>query len=69
MKQPFIALTKDDVETLRRKPMSVPVSKQGVNYNFTSKQMDDAIRHLKTLYTGIVRESFASKILLLNELY
>ena len=69
MKKPFIALTKDDVETLRRKQMSVPVSKQGVNYNFTSKQMDDAIRHLKTLYTGIVRESFASKILLLNELY
>lgn len=69
MKQPFNTLTKADVQTLRRKSLSVPIGKQGITYNFTSTQIDNAVQHLKTLYIGGIRESFAVKILVLNELY
>lgn len=65
----FTLLTKSDVETLRRKSISVPYAGMGVTFNFTKSEVEDAVKHLKTLYTGIVRTSFAAKILLLNEIY
>ena len=67
MKNPFTALTKDDVEELRRK--SVSVTGNGVLYGFTETDVKNACTHLKTLYTGEVRKSFAAKILLLNLIY
>ena len=69
MKQPFNTLTKADVEKLRRRSISVPYAGRGVTYSFTKADVENAVKHLKTLYTGIVRESFAAKILLLNEIY
>ncbi len=69
MKQPFNTLTKADVQKLRRKPIAVAYAGRGVTYNFTESDVDDAVKHLETLYTGIVRKSFAAKILLLNEIY
>ena len=69
MKSPFNTLTKADVQKLRRKPIAVAYAGRGVTYNFTESDVDDAVKHLETLYTGIVRKSFAAKILLLNEIY
>ena len=69
MKSPFNTLTKADVQKLRRKPIAVAYAGRGVTYNFTESEVDDAVKHLETLYTGIVRKSFAAKILLLNEIY
>lgn len=69
MKSPFNTLTKADVQKLRRKPIAVAYAERGVSYNFTESDVDDAVKHLETLYTGIVRKSFAAKILLLNEIY
>lgn len=66
MKQPFTLLTKSDVQKLRRKPM---VATNPVNYNFTQKDIDDAVRHLKTLYKGGITGTFAAKILLNNKIY
>ena len=64
MKQPFTALTKSDVETLRK--FTAAGSTQ---YNFSEKDIDNAVKHLETLYTGRVQRRFATTILLLNELY
>lgn len=69
MKQPFNSLTKADIEKLRRKSISVPYAGRSVNYSFTKSDVENAVKHLETLYTGIVRKSFAAKILLLNEIY
>ena len=69
MKSPFNTLTKADVQKLRRKPIAVAYAGRGVTYNFTESEVDDAVKHLETLYTGIVRKSFAAKILLMNEIY
>ncbi|MFQ9116207.1 hypothetical protein [Eubacterium sp.] len=69
MKQPFENLTLEDVETLKRKPISVANAGDEVKYPFTQKDVENAVKHLQTLYIGIVRRSFASKILLLNEIY
>lgn len=69
MKQPFNTLTKADVEKLKRKSISVSYAGRGVTYNFTKSDVENAVKHLETLYTGIVRKSFAAKILLLNEIY
>ncbi len=65
----FNKLTKKDVERLRRKPVSVASKRSAVEYNFTQTDVNDAINHLKTLYTGSVKDTFAAKILLLNEIY
>lgn len=65
----FTELTKEDVEVLRKKPISVASKEKGVKYNFTQKEVDDAREHLETIYEGKVRISFASKIILLNEIY
>ncbi len=69
MKHPFNTLTKADVEKLRRKPMAVSNNSQGVNYNFTLQQLNDARKYLETIYSSKVRATFAAKILLLNEIY
>ncbi len=69
MKKPFTTITKADVEMLRRKPMSVPYAGSSVAYGFTKLDVDNAVKHLETLYSGTVTRSFAAKILLLNELY
>ncbi|MDY4097936.1 MAG: hypothetical protein SOY47_14685 [Lachnospiraceae bacterium] len=69
MKKQFNTLTKSDVEMLRRKPVSVASNRDGVLYNFTQTDVDAAIKHLRTLYTGTIKTSFAAKILLLNEIY
>lgn len=69
MKQPFNTLTKAEVEELRRKSISVPYARRGVAYSFTKSDVENAVKHLETLYTGIVRTSFAAKILILNEIY
>ena len=64
MKQPFTALTKKDVEKLRRL-----TAVGNTQYSFGKKDVDNAVKHLETLYTGHVQRRFASTILLLNELY
>lgn len=69
MKQPFNTITKTDVEKLRRKSISVPYAGRGITYNFTKSDIENAVKHLGTLYKGTVRASFAAKILLLNEIY
>lgn len=69
MKNNFTDLTKEDVEYLRNKPLSVSEDQKGIYYNFTDTQINDAIKHLKTLYNGEIRKSFAVKILILNKLY
>lgn len=69
MKKPFNTLTKADVEKLRRKSITVPYAGRGVTYSFIKSEVANAVKHLETLYTGIVRTSFATKILLLNEIY
>lgn len=69
MKQPFNTLTKADVEKLKQKSISVPYAGKCVTYNFTKSDVENAVKHLETLYTGTVRKSFAAKILLLNEIY
>lgn len=67
MKKPFNTLTKNDVEKLRRKSLSV--TSGGVIYNFTDAELNNAVSHLEHLYGGTVRKSFAAKILLLNKIY
>lgn len=69
MKHPFNTLTKSDVQELRRKSVSVSNPSNAVVYNFTSADIDGAIKHLQTLYQGTIRASFAAKILLCNEIY
>lgn len=69
MKHPFNTLTKDDVETLRKKSAGVPPSKSGFIYNFSQPDIDAAIKHLQTLYQGRVYQTFAEKILIRNEIY
>lgn len=68
MKKLFTDLTRKDVEYLRRKSLAVPTGKH-LTYNFTSRQIEDAVRHLENLYLCTVRTTFAAKILILNELY
>ncbi len=65
MKKPFAMLTKQDVETIRRKP----TSGKSVVYAFSEVDVEAARMHLEKIYGGTVRESFAARILLLNELY
>ena len=66
----FTSLNLEKAEMLRRKPMSVPSGKE-FTYNFTSTQIDNAKKHLETVYTGnkYVRVDFVVKLLVLNELY
>ena len=64
----FNTLTKADVEQLRRKSISVPAGKSVV-YSISQADIENAVEHLESLYTGIVRISFAAKILILNEIY
>ena len=64
MKQPFTALTKKDVEKLRR--LTAAGSTQ---YNFSKNDIDKAVKQLETIYTGRVERKFATSILLLSELY
>lgn len=69
MKQPFNSLTKCDVEQLRKMPAGIPMGKVPFNYNFTPADIDAAIKHLQTLYEGRIRQTFAEKILIRNEIY
>lgn len=69
MKQPFNTLTKVDVEQLRKKPAGIPIGKGGFTYNFSQADVDAAIKHLMTLYTGRIYRTFAEKILIRNEIY
>lgn len=69
MKHPFNTLTKADVEYLRKKPAGMPRGKGGFTYNFSQAEVDVAIKHLQTLYTGRVYQTFAEKILIRNEVY
>lgn len=55
-----------EVEQLRRLP---PITKDVVKYDATSDDLANASKHLSTLYTGTIRASFSSKILLLNEIF
>ena len=66
MKQPFNTLTKEAVERLRIKPMTTSTP---ICYNFSQADIDMAVSHLKTLYTGNVTYTFAAKILLNNKIY
>lgn len=65
MKKPFNTFTRLHVEKIKRKP----ISGKSVVYAFSKADIEAAIKHLETLYGETVRESFASKILLLNEIY
>lgn len=69
MKRPFTALTREDVERLRRCAPVVPAGCAAVPYRCTAAQLEGAARHLETLYQGRVTKPFAAKIYLLNELY
>ncbi len=69
MKQPFNTLTKADVEKFRKKSIFVPYAGRDVTYSFTKSDVENAVKHLETLYIGIVRTSFAAKILILNEIH
>ena len=69
MKSQFNQLSKSDVEKLRKMPISVAYAGRGVTYSFTKSDVENAVKHLKTLYKGTVQYSFAAKILLLNEIY
>lgn len=69
MKHPFNTLTKADVELLRKKSAGMPISKGGFAYNFSQTDIDVAIKHLQTLYTGRIYQTFAEKILIRNEVY
>lgn len=69
MKRPFIALTRADVEDLRNRAPVVPAGRSEVPYRCTAAQLENAARHLETLYQGRVTKPFAAKIYLLNELY
>lgn len=63
-------LTLKDIEKLRKKPMYVPKeNKDKVLYNPTEEEIKGAISHLQTLYEGKVYQTFASRILILHELY
>ena len=68
--KPFNQLTFKDVQWLRRQPDCIPYGKQGVIYNFSAQDIYNARQHLQTLYPNCrVQERFASRILLLNEIY
>lgn len=68
MKQPFTSLTLADVQKLRRKSISVHAGKS-ISYSFTRADVENAVKHLETLYKGTVQYSFAARILLLNLIY
>ena len=69
MKKPFTALTRADVQKLRRKVVAVlPLA--SVQYAYTKADVEAAVNHLKALYPGCrVTHTFAAKILLLNDIY
>lgn len=67
--KPFNKLTKADVEYLRNMPAGIPMGKNGFNYNFSQAQIKAAVKHLETLYSGKIYETFAEKILIRNEIY
>ena len=69
MKHPFNTLTKADVELLRKKPAGMPRGIGGFTYNFSQADVDAAIQHLETFYTGRIYQTFAEKILIRNEVY
>lgn len=66
LKSPFTLLNKEDVEKLRREPV---VSNNGTMYKFSQSDINNAKKHLESIYSGTVYYSFSSKILLLNEIY
>lgn len=65
----FSKLNKEEIEKLRKKSLAVPAGHPGVNYDFGTAEIQCARNHLKTLYTGKIREPFIVKLLLLNQLY
>lgn len=67
--KPFNKLTKADVEYLRDMPAGIPMGKGGFNYNFSQADIKAAIRHLETLYSGKIYQTFAEKIMIRNEMY
>ncbi len=67
--KPFNKLTKADVEYLRNMPAGIPPMGKDVNYSFSHADVRAAIRHLETLYTGKICQTFAEKILIRNEMY
>lgn len=65
MKHPFTALTKKDVQWLRKQP-----AYGNCTYHFNAIDVSNARAHLQSLYPNCsVQTSFAAKILLLNEIY
>ena len=65
----FNQLTKDDVEYLRSMPAGIPMGKSGFDYNFSKTDVIAAIKHLETLYSGKIYQTFAEKIMIRNEMY
>ena len=62
---PITALTKKDVEILRRKPYGT----NNKHINVTTKEVIDMQKHLQTLFTGGIQKNFAEKICLRNKEY
>ena len=65
--KPFYQLTKEDVEHLRDQPLSIQNGKS-MDYDFTETQIDEALKHLRRLYSGRVVYPFAVKIMIANRL-
>ena len=64
MRHPFNSLTKKEIQKLRRH-----TAVGNAKYAFSDADVDNAVKHLSTLYSGKVQRRFASTLLLLNELY
>lgn len=69
MKQPFNALTKNDIEFLRKKRSCIPTGANNVVYNHTISDILSSQAHLESLYHGRITLPFAERILLLNDIY
>ena len=63
----FTELTRDDVEKLRRKKLSIPKEKLYIRYDITEEDIEKAKKHLEEIHPDSgVYYSFAAKMYLLH---
>lgn len=69
MVKEFNSLTKEQLNSLRKKDAVVSSKDCGIQYNITSKDIDNAIEHLKIIYGCNVTRAFTIKLILIYLIY
>ena len=65
----FYTLTKEELQVLRKKPLLIPDDKKGKMFDFSEKDIENAVQYLQTIFKGRVYRRFAANMLTLNQIY